>query len=108
MDMNAYQAAANETAIFPPDQGIVYTALGLASEAGEVTDKVKKVIRDSGGDFSSEAREGIKKELGDVLWYVSSLARELGFTLEEVAEANILKLSSRFDRDMIGGSGDER
>lgn len=106
--MNAYQAAANETAIFPPDQGIVYTALGLASEAGEVTDKVKKVIRDSDGDFSSEAREGIKKELGDVLWYVSSLARELGFTLEEVAEANILKLSSRFDRDMIGGSGDDR
>lgn len=108
MHMNAYQAAANETAIFPPDQGIVYTALGLASEAGEVTDKVKKVIRDSDGDFSSEAREGIKKELGDVLWYVSSLARELGFTLEEVAEANILKLSSRFDRDMIGGSGDDR
>ena len=77
MEMNAYQAAAKETAVFPPDQGIVYTALGLASEAGEVTDKVKKVIRDSGGVFSDEAREAIKKELGDVLWYVSGLAWEL-------------------------------
>ncbi len=108
MEMNAYQAAAKETAVFPPDQGIVYTALGLASEAGEVTDKVKKVIRDNGGVFSDEAREAIKKELGDVLWYVSGLAWELGYTLTEVADANIEKLSSRFERGKIGGSGDDR
>jgi len=108
MEMNAYQAAAKETAVFPPDQGIVYTALGLASEAGEVTDKVKKVIRDNEGVFSHDAREAIKKELGDVLWYVSGLAWELGFTLTEVADANIEKLSSRFERGKIGGSGDDR
>lgn len=108
MEMNAYQAAAKETAVFPPDQGIVYTALGLASEAGEVTDKVKKVIRDNEGVFSYDAREAIKKELGDVLWYVSGLAWELGFTLTEVADANIEKLSSRFERGKIGGSGDDR
>lgn len=108
MEMNAYQAAAKETAVFPPDQGIVYTALGLASEAGEVTDKVKKVIRDSDGVFSEEARDAIKKELGDVLWYVSGLAWELGYTLTEVADANIQKLSSRFERGKIGGSGDDR
>jgi len=108
MDMNAYQAAAKETAVFPADQGVVYTTLGLASEAGEVADKVKKIIRDSGGVFSDEARESIKKELGDVLWYVSGLAWELGFSLTEVADANITKLSSRFERGKIGGSGDDR
>lgn len=108
MEMNAYQAAAQETAVFPSDQGIVYTALGLASEAGEVTDKVKKVIRDSGGVFSDDAKDAIKKELGDVLWYVSGLAWELGYTLDQVADANITKLSSRYDRGKIGGSGDDR
>ena len=108
MEMNAYQAAAKETAVFPPDQGIVYTTLGLASEAGEVADKVKKVIRDNDGVFSEEVRESIKKELGDVLWYVSGLAWELGYSLDDVADANIIKLSSRFDRGKIGGSGDDR
>jgi NTP pyrophosphatase (non-canonical NTP hydrolase) len=108
MEMNAYQVAANETAVFPPDQGIVYTTLGLASEAGEVADKVKKVIRDSDGVFSEEVRESIKMELGDVLWYVSGLAWELGYSLDDVADANITKLSSRFDRGKIGGSGDDR
>jgi|TARA_R110000868_G_scaffold102674_5_gene282805 NTP pyrophosphatase (non-canonical NTP hydrolase) len=108
MEMNAYQVAAKETAVFPPDQGIVYTTLGLASEAGEVADKVKKVIRDNDGVFSEEVRESIKKELGDVLWYVSGLAWELGYSLDNVAAANIAKLSSRFERGKIGGSGDDR
>jgi NTP pyrophosphatase (non-canonical NTP hydrolase) len=108
MEMNAYQAAAKETAVFPPDSGIVYTALGLVSEGGEVADKIKKIIRDQGGEFSDEAREAIKKELGDVLWYVAGLAWELGFTLDDVAETNILKLSSRYERGKIGGSGDDR
>lgn len=108
MEMNAYQAAAKETAVFPKDQGIVYTALGLTSEAGEVADKVKKVIRDNEGVFTEEVREAIKRELGDVLWYVSGLAWELGYTLEDVADTNITKLSSRFQRGQIGGSGDDR
>jgi NTP pyrophosphatase (non-canonical NTP hydrolase) len=108
MEMNAYQAAAKETAVFPPEKGIEYTTLGLVSEAGEVADKVKKVIRDSGGHFSDEVKEAIKKELGDVLWYVSGMAWELGFTLTDVAETNILKLSSRYERGKIGGSGDDR
>ena len=108
MEMNAYQAAARETAVFPPDQGIVYTAFGLASEAGEVADKVKKAIRDNDSVFSEEVQGSIMKELGDVLWYVSGLAWELGYTLDQVAEANIAKLSSRYDRGKIGGSGDDR
>lgn len=108
MDMNAYQAAAKETAVFPKDLGIVYTTLGLTSEAGEVADKVKKVIRDNDGVFTEEIRDAIKRELGDVLWYVSGLAWELGYTLEDVAATNIIKLSSRFQRGQIGGSGDDR
>lgn len=108
MDMNAYQAAAKETAVFPKDLGIVYTTLGLTSEAGEVADKVKKVIRDNDGVFTEEIRDAIKRELGDVLWYVSGLAWELGYTLEDVAATNITKLSSRFQRGQIGGSGDDR
>lgn len=106
--MNAYQAAAKETAIFPPERGVEYTTLGLVSECGEVADKIKKVIRDKGGEFSQEDKYAISKELGDVLWYVAGLAWELGFTLDDVAETNILKLASRYDRGKIGGSGDDR
>lgn len=108
MEFNAYQVGAKETAVFPEDQGIVYTTLGLVSEAGEVADKLKKIIRDSNGEMSDEAKLAIKKELGDVLWYVSALAWELGFDLNDVAETNLMKLSSRWERNAIGGSGDER
>ena len=81
---------------------------GLTGEAGEVADKVKKVIRDRGGVFDADTREAIKLELGDVLWYVAQLASELGYDLNEVADANLQKLSSRAARGRIGGSGDQR
>ena len=80
----------------------------MTGEAGEVADKVKKVIRDRGGVFDADTREAIKLELGDVLWYVAQLASELGYDLDEVAEANLQKLSSRAARGRIGGSGDQR
>ena len=83
-------------------------ALGLAGEAGEVADKVKKVLRDHGGVFSPEQREALKLELGDVLWYVAQLASELGFELEEIGAANLDKLASRSARNVIAGSGDNR
>jgi NTP pyrophosphatase (non-canonical NTP hydrolase) len=86
----------------------IYPTLGLTGEAGEVADKVKKVIRDRQGVFDVETREAIKLELGDVLWYVAQLASELGYELDEVAEANLQKLSSRAARGRIGGSGDQR
>jgi NTP pyrophosphatase (non-canonical NTP hydrolase) len=82
--------------------------LGLTGEAGEVADKVKKVLRDRDGVFDLERREAIKLELGDVLWYVAQLSSELGFELNEVAEANLNKLASRAKRGQIKGSGDER
>ena len=86
----------------------IYPTLGLTGEAGEVADKVKKVIRDRQGVFDQETCEAIKLELGDVLWYVAQLASELGYDLEQVAEANLQKLSSRAARGRIGGSGDQR
>ncbi len=109
IDINAYQAAARRTAAYP-DVGAnpVYPTLGLSGEAGEVADKVKKVLRDRGGVFDDPTREAIKLELGDVLWYVAQLASELGYDLEEVATANLDKLASRAARGRIGGSGDHR
>ena len=109
MEMNSYQDAARTTAAYPDvGRNPIYPTLGLTGEAGEVADKVKKVIRDRGGVFDADTREAIKLELGDVLWYVAQLASELGYDLNEVAEANLQKLSSRAARGRIGGSGDQR
>ena len=84
----------------------------MVSEAGEVSDKIKKVMRDEGLeiplDLDADQRRAIAKELGDVLWYVTALAGDLGYALEDIATMNIDKLRDRKDRDMIHGSGDER
>ena len=109
MELNRYQNEARKTARYP-DVGSnpIYPTLGLAGEAGEVADKVKKVLRDNGGAFDLEVRNAIKLELGDVLWYVAQLSSELGLSLEEVAEANLGKLASRAERGKLSGSGDSR
>lgn len=107
--LNQYQQAALETAIYPDAMRIIYPALGLNGEAGEVADKVKKIIRDRGGDFTDEdALRGILAELGDCLWYVAVMASDCGFSLQEVAEHNIKKLASRQRRGKINGEGDYR
>lgn len=106
--LNEYQRGAIETAIYPDDYNIIYPALGLAGEAGEVADKVKKVLRDNNGDFSPEKKLEIVKEIGDVLWYCASLSNDLGYTLEEVARINYEKLKSRQARNIINGNGDNR
>ena len=109
MEMNSYQYAARKTATYPDvGRNPIYPTLGLTGEAGEVADKIKKVIRDRGGVLDADTREAIKLELGDVLWYVAQLASELGYDLNEVADANLQKLSSRAARGRIGGSGDQR
>jgi NTP pyrophosphatase (non-canonical NTP hydrolase) len=100
---DAYQNLTDETAIYPPEKGIEYTALGLASEAGEYAGKVKKAIRDNQWDT-----EAMAAELGDVLWYVARASAELDFCLSDIAEMNIEKLKSRKDRGKIGGGGDGR
>ena len=82
--------------------------LGLAGESGEVLDKFKKVLRDKEGRLSEEDREEIVKELGDVTWYVASIARYLGVPFSEVAEGNVEKLTSRLKRGVLHGEGDNR
>jgi NTP pyrophosphatase (non-canonical NTP hydrolase) len=109
VDFQLYQERCRATARYP-DAGAnpIYPTLGLCGEAGEVADKVKKVLRDRQGNFSPEVIADLKLELGDVLWYVAQLATELGLELEQIAQTNIDKLASRAARNVIGGSGDRR
>lgn len=116
MDFKEYQKKAVTTAIYPGRDeplGLMYTVLGLTNEAGEVAGKLKKFTRDGGygvnhGRITEEERTILKKELGDVLWYVAMAAHELGLDLNHVAELNIAKLASRKERGQIRGSGDNR
>lgn len=109
MDFEEYQRLSKRTAVYPDvGKNIVYPTLGLASEAGEVASKVKKAFRDHGGIINEERREDIKKELGDVLWYVAQIASELGLELDTIASHNIDKLASRHERQTLGGDGDNR
>lgn len=108
MTLNEYQEKALETAVYPKQFKIIYPALGLNGEAGEVADKVKKVIRDNQEEFDDNRKKEIAKELGDVLWYIATLANDIGYSLEDIAEMNYEKLSSRKERGMLGGSGDNR
>lgn len=108
MQLNEYQKAALVTATFKEELKIIYPALGLNGEAGEVAEKVKKVLRDNDGNFSKDKCIEIAKELGDCLWYVTTLAHSIGYTLEEIAEINIEKLQSRKIRGVINGNGDNR
>jgi NTP pyrophosphatase (non-canonical NTP hydrolase) len=109
MTFAEYQKDSRRTAIYPDlNSNYIYPTLGLAGESGEVADKIKKIIRDKGGIISDEDRQEMKKELGDVLWYVAQIATELKIDLEDVAQTNLEKLLSRLERNKIGGSGDNR
>lgn len=104
MNFHQYQKAAVMFAIYPRDMAIVYPALGLASEAGEVCDKIKKSMRDQ----HHLDRMGVLKELGDVLWYITLVADDMGFSLNDVALENLDKLNKRKSNNTIKGSGDDR
>lgn len=109
VSLNGYQELAAFTAAYPNvGHNPIYPTLGLAGEAGEVAEKVKKVLRDNNGQFDAAAINAIKKELGDVMWYVARLAAELGLSLKDIATGNIAKLNSRKQRDKLHGSGDDR
>ena len=106
MDFSDYQEQAGVTATYPQEFGVEYTTLGLIGEAGEIANKVKKVMR---GDYSHDDIRGeLKGEIGDVLWYISRLASELGFDLGDIAQSNLDKLADRKERGVIRGSGDDR
>lgn len=108
MKINDYQNATVKTAIYPPEIAVMYLALGLAGEAGEVANKVKKVVRDHGGNFNEIDKSVIAGELGDVCWYVVRMAAELGFDMETILAANQDKLESRKERNVLSGDGDNR
>ncbi len=109
MDLNDYQTSALKTAIYPNmGANFAYPALGLVGEAGEVADKLKKVIRDNDGILTDTVRDAVAKEIGDVLWYVSVLAYEMDYDLNTIAQTNLDKLASRQERGVLTGSGDNR
>jgi NTP pyrophosphatase (non-canonical NTP hydrolase) len=109
MNLNEYQKRAMRTAIFPKQDGYIYTALGLVGESGEIANKVKKFVRD--GYTVEELPDKIndlRAELGDVLWYVAAMAEVLETNLQTIAEANLEKLQSRKERGKLSGDGDNR
>ncbi len=110
MDFNEYQKKALVTALYPEKHKVIYPALGLGNEAGEVMGKIKKWLRgdDGEGTMSEERKDALKGELGDVLWYLAVLANDLGLSLEDIAKANIEKLQSRQERGALHGDGDKR
>lgn len=111
MDFNVYQAATDRTAIYPQAgtgsvAAINYAILGLVGEAGEIANKWKKHFRD--GIPLEELLPIISDEVGDVIWYVARLAKEMGYSFNLVAEHNLEKLSYRHEREVLTGSGDNR
>lgn len=103
LNFKSYQDMAAETAVYKHEHQVIYPALGLAAEAGEVANKVKKILRD--GKFD---RNAIADEVGDCLWYIAALCRDLNVDMKELAKNNLRKLHDRKARGVIQGSGDNR
>ncbi len=113
MEFDEYQKKAKKYDFFEAttdlkDVGFIEKVLGLVGEAGETADKIKKIIRDKGGVASDEDRDLIIKELGDTLWYIAAISRYLDVPLSKVANTNIEKLESRYQRNKLHGEGDNR
>ena len=114
MSFDDYQKSALLTDVFEEGDRTVSSMaffskiLGLVGETGEIAEKFKKIYRDQHGQIKPEQVEDMKKELGDVLWYLAVLAEYLGIPLSEIAEKNIAKLQDRQNRGVVGGSGDNR
>ena len=117
-----YNGLIQESKIYPENRPIEYPSLGLAGEIGEVAEKVlglcatggkvdetvKKTMRDNSGIFSKEKREAILKELGDVLWYITATAQDIGYTIEDVITNNFNKIQKRINTNTQHGQGDNR
>ena len=107
-DLDLYQKVALTTAIYPREQAIIYPTLGLTGEAGEVANKVKKIIRDGSNKNDDSMVSEIKSEIGDCLWYIAVLANDIGCKLSDIANTNLIKLANRKEKGTIRGSGDKR
>ena len=109
MEFSEYEKLISQTAIYPNiGSNITYPALGLAGEAGEVANKIKKIQRDKNNVWTEEDKKAIEKELGDVLWYLTAMALEFGLTLDGIAKVNMENLLGRKERGTLSGSGDNR
>lgn len=108
MTFKEYQETAVRTAVYGEGNQILYPALGLGNEAGEVLGKIKKVLRDNDGMFDKEHVKKISDEMGDVLWYLAALARDLGIDFNDIARDNLTKLARRQAEGTIKGDGDSR
>jgi len=113
MEFSEYQKKSRKTAIYPDaDNNFIYPTLGLAGETGEVIEKIKKLMRNDGvtkaSEISEEKKQELEKEMGDVVWYLTQLATELGLELDSIASKNIEKLESRMERGVLHSQGDNR
>ena len=106
--LDKYQMFVRSTKTYDREFSLMYPVLGLANEAGEVAGKLKKIIRDDGGQLTPERLDDLVSELGDVLWYVTAVADDLGITISDVFQVNFMKISDRAKRGVIKGSGDHR
>lgn len=107
MDLNEYQEKALATATYPEDTAVVYNTLALTGEAGELANKVKKIMRGD-KELTDDVKVDLILELGDCLWYVANLAEVLGFSLDSVGQLNLAKLAKRRENNTIRGDGDHR
>jgi NTP pyrophosphatase (non-canonical NTP hydrolase) len=108
MEIKEYQEIIKKTAVYPKNKALEYCTMGLCGESGEVAEKMKKLFRDQNGKVTDQFKKDVKKELGDVIWYVTALSNELGFSLEEVLDANYEKLIKRRQTNTLHGNGDDR
>src|SRR6202035_2372931 len=110
MNFDDYQKQALTTAISSNNEfnDLLHWVLGINGEAGEIAEKLKKIVRDKNGEINEQDKVELAKEIGDVLWYLAVLAQHLGVSLDVVAQQNLAKLKSRKDRGVLGGSGDNR
>jgi NTP pyrophosphatase (non-canonical NTP hydrolase) len=108
-DFDKYQQLCLKSSIHSKTKhGYIIPALGVTGEAGEVADKIKKVLRDDNGKISTAKRNEISKEIGDMLWYTSMLCTEIGLKLSDVIKLNLEKIAYRSKENKIHGSGDNR
>lgn len=110
MTLNEYQRAALSTALRSGDEfkDLMHWALGISGESGEISEKLKKIIRDKNSILSDDDKTELLKEVGDVLWYLAVLVDQLGYDFDKVATDNVTKLRSRQQRGKLTGSGDNR